>query len=91
MLVHGQEKGADEFVDLGLHFEFKQGDAAILASSPNDVIEVANAFENRPEIVEMIDTVLMNLDNDAVVQEVKAAINAKMSKYPLYASGTLAQ
>lgn len=43
------------------------------------------------EIVEMIDTVLMNLDNDAVVQEVKAAINAKMTQYPLYTADSVAQ
>ncbi len=38
-----------------------------------------------PEIVEMIDTVLSNVDNDAVLKQVKDKVNQMMKEYPLFA------
>ena len=38
-----------------------------------------------PEIVEMIDTVLRNIENDAVIQQVKEKVNRLMKDYPLFA------
>ena len=37
------------------------------------------------KVVEFIDTVLMNKDNDAVINEVKNAVNEMMASYPLFA------
>jgi glycine hydroxymethyltransferase len=38
-----------------------------------------------PEIVEMIDTVLSNIENDAVIKQVKEKVNQLMKDYPLFA------
>ena len=37
------------------------------------------------EIAEMIETVLSNVDNEQVIAEVRARVNAKMKEYPLFA------
>ena len=37
------------------------------------------------EIAEMIETVLSNVDNEQVIAEVRAHVNAKMKEYPLFA------
>ena len=37
------------------------------------------------EIAEMIETVLSNIDNEAVINSVKERVNKTMSKYPLFA------
>lgn len=37
------------------------------------------------EIVDMIDTVLSNVENEAVIAEVRAKVNSIMEKYPLFA------
>lgn len=37
------------------------------------------------EIAEMIETVLSNADNDAVIAEVRQRVNKTMSVYPLFA------
>ncbi len=42
-----------------------------------------------PTIVELIDKVLMNIDNDAIIDEVRNEVNALMSKYPLFATTEL--
>ena len=34
------------------------------------------------EIAEMIETVLSNVDNEQVIAEVRARVNAKMKEYP---------
>ena len=38
-----------------------------------------------PEIVELIDTVLGNVDNDVVIKQVKEKVNRMMKEYPLFA------
>ena len=38
-----------------------------------------------PEIVELIDTVLSNVENDSVIQQVKEKVNRMMKDYPLFA------
>jgi glycine hydroxymethyltransferase len=38
-----------------------------------------------PEIVEMIDTVLSNVENDTVIRQVKEKVNLMMKDYPLFA------
>jgi len=42
--------------------------------------------ELMPEIVEMIDTVLSNIENDAVIRQVKEKVNRMMKGYPLFAN-----
>ena len=37
------------------------------------------------EIAEMIETVLSNVENEAVIAEVRARVNKTMEKYPLFA------
>ena len=37
------------------------------------------------EIAEMIETVLSNIDNEAVIKSVKERVNKTMAKYPLFA------
>ena len=37
------------------------------------------------EIAEMIETVLSNVDNEQVIAEVRARVNAKMKENPLFA------
>ncbi|MCO6460781.1 MAG: serine hydroxymethyltransferase [Saprospiraceae bacterium] len=36
------------------------------------------------EVVELIDKVLMNLNNESIISEVKQAVNTKMKNFPLY-------
>lgn len=38
-----------------------------------------------PQIVELIDEVLMNIDNEQIIGSVRQKVNALMSSYPLYA------
>lgn len=38
-----------------------------------------------PQIVELIDKVLMNIDNEQIIESVRQKVNALMSSYPLYA------
>ena len=38
-----------------------------------------------PQIVELIDEVLMNIDNEQIISSVRQKVNALMSSYPLYA------
>jgi len=38
-----------------------------------------------PVIVDLIDEVLMNIDNETVIGQVKKKVNTKMKKYPLFA------
>jgi len=38
-----------------------------------------------PEIVEMMDTVLRNIENDTVIEQVKEKVNRLMKDYPLFA------
>ena len=38
-----------------------------------------------PVIVDLIDEVLMNIDNEKVISEVRKKVNNLMSKYPLFA------
>jgi glycine hydroxymethyltransferase len=38
-----------------------------------------------PDIVELIDTVLSNIDNDTVINQVKVKVNLMMKTYPLFA------
>lgn len=42
-----------------------------------------------PEIVGLIDKVLMNAEDEATLNEVRQSVNAMMSKYPLFAGETL--
>jgi len=42
--------------------------------------------ELMPEIVEMIDTVLSNVENDSVIRQVKEKVNLMMKDYPLFAN-----
>ena len=37
------------------------------------------------EIAEMIETVLSNVENEQVIADVRARVNAKMKEYPLFA------
>ena len=37
------------------------------------------------EIAEMIETVLSNVENETVIAQVRARVNATMKKYPLFA------
>jgi len=37
------------------------------------------------EIAEMIETVLSNIDNEAIIRSVKDRVNKTMSEYPLFA------
>ena len=37
------------------------------------------------EIVEMIDTVLHNVDNEAVIASVREKVNSIMNEYPMFA------
>ena len=37
------------------------------------------------EIAEMIETVLSNVDNEAVIASVRERVNKTMEKYPLFA------
>ena len=51
-----------------------------------DYMELATA--EKPlmlEIAEMIETVLSNVENEAVIAEVRARVNKTMEKYPLFA------
>ena len=41
--------------------------------------------EDMETIAELIDRVLMNTDNEAVISQVKSEVNALMARYPLYA------
>ena len=41
--------------------------------------------ESGKEIAEMIETVLSNVENPAVIQSVKESVNKTMEKYPLFA------
>ena len=41
--------------------------------------------ETIPQIVELIDEVLMNIDNEQIIGSVRQKVNALMSSYPLYA------
>jgi glycine hydroxymethyltransferase len=41
-----------------------------------------------PEIVELIDTVLSNIENDSIIQRVKEKVNRLMKDYPLFAYET---
>ena len=38
-----------------------------------------------PVVVDLIDEVLMNIDNEKVISEVRKKVNNLMSKYPLFA------
>ena len=38
-----------------------------------------------PQIVEMLDTVLSNVENDAIIKQVKTQVNLLMKDYPLFA------
>jgi glycine hydroxymethyltransferase len=40
--------------------------------------------KDMPQVVEWIDRVLMNADNEAILQEVKTAVNEYMKAFPLY-------
>ena len=44
--------------------------------------------EHIPRIVEMIDTALMNKDDESVLTEVKRAVNEMMVQFPLFASSS---
>ena len=37
------------------------------------------------EIAEMIETVLSNVDNEAVIAQVRARVNETMKNYPIFA------
>ena len=38
-----------------------------------------------PQIVDLIDKVLMNIDNEDVIQEVRKKVNDLMGQFPLFA------
>jgi glycine hydroxymethyltransferase len=38
-----------------------------------------------PQIVDLIDEVLMNIDNEDVIQEVRKKVNDLMGQFPLFA------
>ena len=53
-LIHRQNKSTDELVNFSLHFQLLQGDASILARPAGDVIEMADAFQDCPKVVELM-------------------------------------